>query len=783
MATNKVIQQGESSDIKIIKFDNFINSTSHLLYSAGGGTLFQLPSDMVDGGGLWHGGNPLNVEDLSFKGCNNLSITTEEKLIYSEEKRTGIFDKVNDIYYWNNVATNPLGIYSLTSSIANVTAWKFFSENDKLYLATNDVNSVPRIGDYIVFNKFSPTKYNQTTIDSINNKFDLMPVEQNAFMEQAKILDVVILSGTGVNTVYYIVFDKSFTFGTLNSLYSITLLNREQTSIQQDLFRNTFEAIEVHSEQMLGDPYINNFNINLPAGRSNFLNYHNADGLGYVNLIRSIIGNKKTPVMIYEIQDEIKDRIAPKFNEYINTLNNNIYFEFHLPSISITEVDNSGADVNTTLVAKNITEDESIGIYSELYFKDFEYTRIGYLFNDLRIIVLDNSEVVAALSYNTNRNFVLPASRFIPEKGNTNTNEGIGIDLEIIDATNTSPIVITTRTNHNLTRGTKVFIKGVLGNTNANGIYFIDVADQLNKLKLYQVMPTYNSNNIMLTTGTPVVGNGQFIRSDANPGKILSAVPLYNYFYTYRIRTKQNEQVAPYSNTFDFNFTKNNTVDDSANAALSIFIPKIETSDKVGNNALFDKGFNTMEFIDGYGIDIIIGEYELDPSNPSEVIGIKNLVFIPITDLSVPFDGIAQTIETGMQLTITKLDYDNAVADPDKQYDLLNVIPLYATQINPLPDTLRIAEGKWNLGNVIYKNEVKQNRTTLLIKVPADKWNGSTNPTFNSDMNLDKKSKYITEIAIYDQTDDSKPIIYAKVSPAIKKTSDLDLNIGLKLDF
>lgn len=781
VTTNRIIQVGDRKTLKVIPFPDYINDPEKLLYSGGGGRFFQsLPNDRVKDGLLWHGGNPLLLEEFSIKGCNNISVEVTSKKTYSQQKNVGLFTIDNGEYYWNNVTTNVLGIYTLigTNSISD---FNFYITSDRIFLRTNDVNSVPRVGDYLVINKINATTYDQQTIDNINSKFEPLPVLRNQFIEQTKILDVILVGGTGVNTVYAITIDKTFDLGVPNNLYSFVLLNRKNTSIQKDLFYKTFEMVEVHNKQLLGDPYNNTYNINLINGRSNYMNYKGNDALGYSNLIKEVIGNlNNDPIVILEINDEIKDRLSFKNNDYITK---DIHFELHLPTIFNDEVDDFGKPRNLVAIARNTVDDESLGFYSEMYFTNNEFKRIGWVFNDLRIIIIDDSELVTALGYNSNRNFTIPAPEFIPEKRNGNTNEGVGIELFITGASNTSPIVITTSSPHNLTRGTRVYITGVLGNTSANGPHYIDTGDTLNTFKLYTVMPTYNQNNIMITPGTPVSGLSSYVDSPANPGRVLSAVPNYNYFYTYRIKTLQNDSVLPYSKTIDFNFTKNNVIDDSDDAALFIKIPRISTSDKVGNNTYFNKGFETHNFIDGYGIDIIIGTYTQDLNNPSIITGIKDIVFIPITELTVPFDAISQTIETGLQLQVLLSDYNTAKNNPDRKYDIKDITPVYTPTLNALSDNLLTGEGSWLIGNVIYKHEVEMNRANVLISVPANKWNSSTNPTFNSEENLEKKSKFITEIALYDKDDETKPVIYTKINPPIKKTNSLDLNIGLKIDF
>lgn len=781
MPTTRIIPEHPLRDLIISNFPSILNNTDALLYSKGGGRYFDsLPNDLVSDGFNWHKGNPLVMEKVSIKSCKSLDISVEEKNIYSESKSAGLFNIIEDRYYWNNVITSPLGIYFVAD---NTEGFNFKVEGEKIYIKTNDINTVPRPNDFIIFNEIPFGKFTNSEIESINNKITDLPFVKQTYFNQVQIVDVTVLSGTGVNVEYLISIDKFISFENSNS-YSIVLLNRKNTSIQKDMFYNTFEALEIHRKQLLGDPYNNILDINKPYGRTNFLSYNNFDSLGYSNLLRNIVKDE-TPLFIFEINEEVKDRISFLNNSY-SSLYNNIHFELKLPSLIVSECFDDGEVRENTLIQKNTKTDQNLGVYSEMYFRwDLDLTkRIGFVFNDLRLVVIDEPEIATALGYNSNRNFILPKPKLKEEFGNIKINEGVNINLEIINATDTSPIVVTTSINHSLTRGTRVYINNVLGNTATNGEYFVDTASLPNQLKLYVVMPTYNSVGIMTHTGTPSEGSGSFIPSITNPGRILSALPQYSYFYTYRIRTKYDESVLPYANKFDFNFTKSNQINNTDTAQLHLFIPRIETSNKVGNNSINNLGFKTMDFSAGYGIDIIVGKYETDTIDPSKIVGFKDIVFIPITELEIPFDSISQTIETGMYIQVSMKDYKDAILNPLRKYDILNVTKIYNNVLNELPESLLTSNGNWTIGNIVYKNNTKANRATFEIKIPADKWNGTTNPTFSSTENMDGKDKFITEIAIINEGDlENKPLIYTKIAPPIRKTSNLDLNINFKIDF
>ncbi len=85
----------------------------------------------------------------------------------------------------------------------------------------------------------------------------------------------------------------------------------------------------------------------------------------------------------------------------------------------------------------------------------------------------------------------------------------------VTNATNASPIVITTSTNHNLIDGMEVFNTSIGGNTNANGRYFIDVLSPTTfALYTNSALTTPRAGNAAYTSGgistavTPTNGVG-----------------------------------------------------------------------------------------------------------------------------------------------------------------------------------------------------------------------------------------------------------------------------------
>ena len=820
---------GAPVTLPVVPLPSIAGATDLLIYSGGGGAGFPgLVLDTMLEPGLYHGGNPLIIEQLQVPAYDKLSINVSNKDVFSREKEKGLFDieyptgvlsDTNISYIWDDVYTSPLGIYthaSAPTSLDPVTyVTKFNLLNETMSFFTNDVNVVPRVGDYIVFN-YVPSVFSGYVNGTLPQR---LPYFKGTECYQAKITNVTITGGTGILTAYTITLDKSFTFAN-NERYAVVLLNRLNTSIQKELFYETFEQIEIHRQQLLGDPYNNTTSTAVPMGRMNYLNYNGSNALGVPNLLSGIINGNNTPIVVFDANDDIKDRISFKGNTY--DANNNpvdIHFEFHVPTVLVNEnilsfgayptpVDPSTGGVLETILVTNpdpttIYDDSNIGGYSGLYMKhDTGFnTRYGWVMYDLRLVVIDDPEFATALGYNSNRNYTLPAPAFVAGTGNTLTNFGTGTSLDIIGASNTNPIVITVSTPYGLPRGTQLLISGVAGNTAANGDWFITEvyggADP-SKFELWSVMPTYVAGVRILGTGVSVDGttSGIFVNNGAGfSGEVVSDLPPYSYFYTYRLRNIRNNSVMPYSKITPFNFALGGNVNNTA-GAMYINIPPFMWYNQQLPMPTYDLGFQMLGAIDGYGIDIIVGKYltnPTDPINPTAITGITDVMCIPITGLINPYTGSPLS---GVGVTLMKVqDYDAAVTSSatfgsiDYTFDLLNNTPLYTYNSgDSLSSTLLAGGGLWTIGNFVYRNHVSINRAKMSITVPADSWNCSTNPTYNPATNTFITDKYISEVALLLDVDsvgfsDMGPMVYAKISPAIIKNQEMDLEIDLSIDF
>ena len=412
--------------------------------------------------------------------------------------------------------------------------------------------------------------------------------------------------------------------------------------------------------------------------------------------------------------------------------------------------------------------------------------------------MFDDSEIVTALSYNSNRNFTLPAPVLKANFGNTTKNPGGGLDIEITNVTNTSPIEITTITPHNLVDGTAIFISGVTvtdtgGSTissSANGFHYIKLVypngpalpPDPNKFTLWDVSLT-----------TPVSGNGIFVKSTSgSSGVVLGTLPEYKYFFTYRLRGTHYTSMAPYSQVTKFNFASNGKVDDTSAGQLNFSIDTLKFLIDIVNTS----GYSAND------IEVIIGRYlNADSNHPNIVTGFTDVVSIPLSELTFPRQLISSSTHLQLSLqniVVSKQDYLNFVAkiggsgaydkntntSGNPSFDIKSNYALYSyASGNPVPNTLVTGEGLWTLANISFKNSINQYRSFVEISIPAGKWNDSTNPTYDPN-NTFISDRFITEVAILLEGDaDEKPMLYAKLAPAIRKSNDLDLTLILNLDF
>lgn len=901
---------------------------SDLIYSAGGSFPNGIPlkKDNVLGNKNVHGGNPkLSIEEEPiYKKCDKVNIINETIKIESPFITRGLYkytgsgnEKINSKYYWDEVYTSPIGYFTATS-VTNLLPYQFSLNGNILSLLTNDVNIVPKIDDYIVFQKV-PANYEKpfdinttpvsdgsawagifsdglsnmpvifntetyqlkiknvtyktpdvlnstynydilitdltdgcriTTIETasgnltINYNFDGLNSTGPGSLEdlldtlnglgngtwtgtgdsselilkltgsvvqwinlnyrlldntgtpvgsvlQATLTETEVPSSTiGLYTKYTMILDKSLTVID-NDEYAIILLNRENTGLQKELFYDTFEQIEIQREQLLGDPYFETSTAK-PQGRKNLIYYNNAQYLGLRNLLSGVLKSKnenflETPFIVYDIDEDIRDRFLPK-----SSLANDINFEFHLPCVMLQE--DTDDKLNILVNYGSVQNDElGAGKYSGLYLKWQENLnkRLGFIFYDLRIVVIDDPELATALGYNSNRNYTLPEPK-LTSPGNISVNSVSSISLDIIGLQSSSvePMIIIVNGAHNLKDGdvisisdvrTKVLGSNLIHSSNANGIRYI---------KRYYSNPANPATELLdrfyiytdqaLTISLP--DDGIFVNSGiGQSGKVRGAKLKYNYFMTYRVKNDRYNSILPFSNLINFNFSSSSTSTtiDNNNGALYISLDPF---------TYLNNGYeiNDLEFI--------IGEWEAsNESKPYEITGFKNVIVISSQDIITP--NLPSNIST-TNYVITKANYTNFVSrigngsgsyvtgtnpNGDPNYDILTNYPHYNIINGVLSEKLNTSEGKWTLGNIKYKTEVEQYRSKLQIVVAAEEWNDTSNPSYDPN-NEFITAKYISEVAICDSKSD-KPLIYSKIAPPIKKTSDLDLIINLTVDW
>lgn len=776
---------------------------SDLIYTAGGGSILpNMKEDLVDGGNWYHGGNPLISTAYEVKDCNNTSVVSTDVHTTSGSITRGLIyvDSINNKYYWDEVYTTPLGLYTEVSSTPDPVNYELKidavsgEQGNQLLVTIKDINILPKAGDYIIIQKIKDSIVisNGSYTDDIHS----LPVYTNTELYQFKITQVLIESGGGNAVLYRLILDKSIALIT-GGKYSLVLLNRENTGIQKELFLDTFEQIEVQKQQLLGDPYDNTSNSALPAGRKNYLNYSSVGYLGIANYLNNIIVPGKTPIIIYDLNDDIKDRILPVSNSV----------EILLPFILVQKDTRTNPILLSSpnkLINKGdiLFEENGVGKYAALYFEwdtDLTY-RVGWVFHELRIYVIDDPELATALTYNANRNYTLPKANVVQNLGNDLINPGGGIVLNVdnLETINTNEIVVKTTEVHGFQSGLQVFISDVFvtdinNNTipsSANGTKYIKLLTPNDPYK-FQI---YSDSALTI----PIISNGTFISNQlGSSGQVKGTLPQFSYFYTYRLIGEHYSSILPHSIITDFNFAKDGKVDNtSIDAQLTVTWDKMKWLIDSVNTDGFEA--NDLQFI--------IGRYKNDdPINPQTVTGFDQIVVIPITELintrNLKVANVQDDFSTlTTALKITKQDYNSFVSkiggtgtyDPisnpngDPSYDIKNNFKHYTyTNGDPIPNDLVVGKGKWTIGNIKYQNEVDKYRATIQLLIPADKWNDTTNPTYDP-TNPFITDRYISEVAIVvkdEITLTEKPMIYAKIAPAIKKTMNLDYLLQLNLDF
>lgn len=593
--------------------------------------------------------------------------------------------------------------------------------------------------------------------------------------------------------------------GTLNEApakYTLVLLNRMGTTANQELFTDTWRQAEIHRQQLLGDPFLETSILKF-VGHKNYLQYGNSSYLGMQHLLAGVLETAKTPFIIFDIQDDIKDRLYQGDGA----------MEVHLPGVMINSEDASVVLKNKGPILKDIAGN---GEYTGLYFLDAinptqRSIRYGWVMHELRIVVIDHAELVTALGYNSNRSYTLPTP--VLKAQNTIQNPTNSDPLTISNVQATTPVGITTATPHGLKLGDKVQINNVQPNyLLPDGVYYAGGAITNTTFKAY------------LDSGLtiPTIGVGAY----TGGGTLVGFKLPYEYFVTYRINGK-HYNTAPYSVPLAFNFDVSNQI--------QLSIPQL--SHLVDGNNF--EGFEANTF------EIVIGKYKQDPIDSLKIVdneyvtlapvvvhkynGVNhNLVSTPNERRQLPLKDASgnQVNNTGHTITVNRNDIEDvfgnwlpatvdiispsapvgyeyiniqynlvdiAINSPYDLYNTIYGIPIYYEQTVIATDsTLFAGNGIWTLGFLKYKQQAMQYRLTMRAPIPAGKWNGSTNPSYEPGNSL-MKNKLITELSFL--IDDplgapndpnaviETPYIYGKISPALEKNNSTDLSIEVSIDF
>ena len=651
-------------------------------------------------------------------------------------------------YLWDEVFTTPMGLYTIKTvapvpPAANLEFAVIGGNSNLIDIVITDPNIVPKIGDFLVvqkihLNTINPTTYLLSTTDGVNNIINVPSAETYVF----KIENVVVNS-----EVYSLTLDKSFTATvSTDPKFMFILLNRKDVTYK-NLYSHTWELHEVHRKQLLGDPYTYQ-GVALPDGRSNYLYYNGSEYLGVQNLLSNFLPEDNMPFILMHFNDNIKDRIY-----YDDNL-----FELHLPNILLQ------GERTPTILTNNAAyiTDSYVGKYAPLTTKYHSTGTIyGYVFFDLRVVLISHGEAAMAMGYNSNRNFSLPLP-VLPQVGNLQANSTKNNPLLISKITPGNlgnPTIIKTVAKHNLIDGNAITMYGVVTypslNTLPNTYWYIKRKtgtgfDPEYEFELYQ--------NSLCTI--PVVEIGSAI---LNEGYCYSNKMAYDFFLTYRL-IGDNYESLPCACEIPFNFRNPTGGIDNVNGYVDVKIDFLTHLICTNGNV---EGFNAEK------IQLIIGMYKCSANDPTIIEGYS---FIKVLTPGTPlFSGLSQNNPH----EFLSLPILTVLAAPN--YDIINNQPIY-TGIT-IPDTLFTGMGEWVLGNFKWKEHAKQYRLTFDVTIPADKWNGTQNPSFETG-NLFMMNKFISEIAFIINGDQSgAPQVYAKMFPVIKKSNQCDVKVKVQLDF
>lgn len=770
-------------------------------------------------------GIPNGIYKIKEDGMGTESIVVD--CVLDSNTMGGAFQTIRKAtYLWDEVYVTPLGQYEIKRlADFDKSGRQFYMGDDLgvdsnvLHIVISDPNIVPIVGDIISLQVTQTSEVptydsGDSNTNDINSVINTLGTQHFLFT----ILSSVVESSTPVIT-YTIVVDK--TFKALADVsetrtFFFSLLNRG------GLYSNTWEFHEIHRRQLLGDPY-DNKNISKPVGRKNYLNYIGAEYLGAASQLKGFMNGDDTPFVLLHFGDKLRDRIS--LNSGINSKG----FEVHFPNLLIQGEQSPAIFVNAA-ASYNAA---GIGWYSPLVLKYPQgvVKRYGWVCHDLRIAVIDDAEVATALGYNSNRNFTLPDNytSLIPNIGNRKMNSNVNSPLDISSIIDDNGVIrVTTKLAHGLSLGDAVNITGVEGcpvvNTSTGRYWYVQPVDAT-KFKIYtntslSVWPTLTSQDVY-TPGT---------------GICYGSNPDYKYFVTYKLRGRYYDSL-PMSKLLPFNFTDSSTVNiDNLTGILDVSLPQLTHLFTETHKEGFELSSETKGNLPAPQWDLVVGTFTFDVTDPTTVTGITNVKIIP-GELLYNEGTTIQSANHTMSISVsTYLDtvpgvpelqalstynlkpgtlkyveltnsyykyYESAALGITDQpgwvasnntgfwlktdcglYNLTTTEKIY--KLDALPVNLLTGKNKWLIGNVFYHEQSEQYRLTFEVQLPADKWNGTTNPSYEPGNEL-MNSKLISEIAflVADKSGnvEDAPYVYAKITPPLKKNNTSSMSIAVSLDF
>lgn len=373
-----------------------------LIYAGTGGNNYYgygdlLQKDNVNPALLYHGGHKRYTAEIKFEDCDNLQTEVSRQEFVSSEFTKGIVRKDGSVWLWDEVLTTPMGLFSQNAVIG---VYNFdLTGTREITINVGDVAIIPTVDDWLVIQKYFETEFTlptpqSTTVSTGNytDDVDSLPLFQSELW-QFQILSV--LPGSTA-TEWVITIDKDFT-PQANGYYTFVLINREDTQSIREQYVDTWQKIEVQTEQILGDPY-NYVGSLKPQGATNFLDYDGSEYLG----LQNFLGHIDT--------DAIKNVTKFLVFDYDNNIQDHLYyvtdsFKINLPGI-MSQLKDGVISINNT----DKYTDSFVGDWGKLYYDTDTVVKsfVGYIFYDLRICIITDPEIIMALSYNSNRNYTLP---------------------------------------------------------------------------------------------------------------------------------------------------------------------------------------------------------------------------------------------------------------------------------------------------------------------------------------------------------------------------------------